>query len=86
MAVTYIIGALLIIFLNADRIPWAASAIVTQAFDPSAISGGMLGVMIIGFQRAAFSNEAGIGSAAIAHSAVRTGDGAGRPSSSASAT
>ncbi len=74
MAVTYIIGALLIIFLNADRIPWAASAIVTQAFDPSAISGGMLGVMIIGFQRAAFSNEAGIGSAAIAHSAVRTGE------------
>jgi len=74
MAITYIIGALLVIFLNAERIPWAVTAIVTQAFNPSAIGGGMLGVMILGFQRAAFSNEAGIGSAAIAHSAVRTSE------------
>lgn len=72
MAVTYIFGALLVIFFNAEKIPWALNAIVTEAFNPSAMSGGMLGVMILGFQRAAFSNEAGIGSAAIAHSAVRT--------------
>jgi alanine or glycine:cation symporter, AGCS family len=72
MAATYIIGSLTVIFLNADRIPWAVTAIVTEAFNPTAIGGGMLGIMIMGFQRAVFSNEAGIGSAAIAHSAVKT--------------
>lgn len=74
MAIAYIIGALMVILLNADRIPWALTAIVTEAFNPSAITGGMLGVMIMGFQRAAFSNEAGLGSAAIVHSAVRTSE------------
>lgn len=72
MALTYIIGALTVIFLNADKLPWAINAIITEAFNPNAIAGGVLGVMILGFQRAVFSNEAGIGSAAIAHSAVRT--------------
>jgi len=72
MALTYVLGSLTVIFLNADRIPWAVSAIATEAFSPTAMSGGMLGVMIMGFQRAVFSNEAGIGSAAIAHSAVKT--------------
>lgn len=72
MTVTYVIGALLVILINADKVPWALSAIFTEAFNPSAMSGGMLGVMILGFQRAAFSNEAGIGSAAIAHSTVKT--------------
>jgi AGCS family alanine or glycine:cation symporter len=72
MAVTYIIGSLLVIFLNAERVPWAVSAIFIEAFNPAAIGGGMLGVMIMGFQRAVFSNEAGIGSAAIAHSTVKT--------------
>ncbi|PCI07064.1 alanine glycine permease [bacterium] len=74
MALAYIVGALLVIALNADKVPWAISAIFTEAFSPQAMSGGMLGVMILGFQRAAFSNEAGIGSAAIAHSAVRTNE------------
>lgn len=72
MTVTYVIGALLVILINAEKVPWALSAIFTEAFNPSAMSGGMLGVMILGFQRAAFSNEAGIGSAAIAHSTVKT--------------
>ena len=72
MAVTYILGSLTVILLNADRIPWAISAIATEAFNPAAMTGGMLGVMIMGFQRAVFSNEAGLGSAAIAHSAVKT--------------
>ena len=72
MAAAYVLGSLTVIFLNADRIPWAVSAIATEAFSPTAMSGGMLGVMIMGFQRAVFSNEAGIGSAAIAHSAVKT--------------
>ena len=72
MTLTYVVGALIVIFINADRVPWALSAIFHEAFDPSAMSGGMLGIMILGFQRAAFSNEAGIGSAAIAHSTVQT--------------
>jgi AGCS family alanine or glycine:cation symporter len=72
MALTYVLGSLTVIFLNADRIPWAVSAIASEAFNPTAMSGGFLGVMIMGFQRAVFSNEAGIGSAAIAHSAVKT--------------
>ena len=50
----------------------ALGSIFTEAFNPTAMSGGMLGVMILGFQRAAFSNEAGIGSAAIAHATVKT--------------
>jgi AGCS family alanine or glycine:cation symporter len=72
MAVGYVISAVIIIALNADRLPWAVTAIFTEAFSPQGVSGGLVGVMILGFQRAVFSNEAGIGSAAIAHSAVRT--------------
>ena len=72
MTVTYVIGALLVVIINVDKVPWAISAILTEAFNPSAMSGGMLGIMILGFQRAAFSNEAGIGSAAIAHATVKT--------------
>lgn len=72
MALTYLIAAVVIIALNADRLPWAISAIFTEAFNPQATVGGVLGVMILGIQRAVFSNEAGIGSAPIAHAAVRT--------------
>ena len=72
MTLTYVVGALLVIALNAEKIPWALGSIFTEAFNPTAMSGGMLGVMILGFQRAAFSNEAGIGSAAIAHATVKT--------------
>jgi AGCS family alanine or glycine:cation symporter len=72
MALAYILFAVTIIALNAERLPWAIGAIFSEAFNPQAMSGGFVGVMILGFQRAVFSNEAGIGSAAIAHSAVRT--------------
>ncbi len=74
MAVGYVIFALLVIALNSSRLPWAIQAIFSEAFSPQGIAGGMFGVMILGFQRAVFSNEAGIGSAAIAHSAVRTNE------------
>jgi AGCS family alanine or glycine:cation symporter len=74
MALAYLFLSLLTIGLNAERLPWAIAAIFTEAFDPRALSGGFIGVMILGFQRAVFSNEAGIGSAAIAHSAVRTNE------------
>ena len=72
MTLTYVIGAVIVIMMNTDKIFWALSSIVTEAFNPNSISGGIIGVMILGFQRAAFSNEAGIGSAAIAHSTVKT--------------
>ncbi|MBT8139922.1 MAG: alanine:cation symporter family protein [Gammaproteobacteria bacterium] len=74
MALAYVIGAVTVITMNADRLPGALQAIFSEAFNPQAIGGGMLGVMILGFQRAVFSNEAGIGSAAVAHSAVRTSE------------
>jgi AGCS family alanine or glycine:cation symporter len=72
MAVTYIIASLVIIGFHYDFIDDAFGMIFTQAFTPQAGMGGMIGVLIVGFQRAAFSNEAGAGSAAIAHSAVKT--------------
>ena len=74
MALAYITLGLLVIAMNAERLPWAINAIFTEAFAPQAMTGGFIGVMILGFQRAVFSNEAGIGSAAIAHSAVRTNE------------
>jgi AGCS family alanine or glycine:cation symporter len=74
MAVLYCGSALVIIGMNYEAIPFAIEAIVSGAFSPEGISGGAIGVMIIGFQRAVFSNEAGIGSAPIAHSAVQTSE------------
>jgi AGCS family alanine or glycine:cation symporter len=72
MAGLYILASLIIILMNFGLIDYAFSAIVTQAFSPAAGLGGVAGVLIQGFRRAVFSNEAGAGSAAIAHSAVRT--------------
>ena len=72
MAAVYIIGALVVIGVNIENIGPAFSAIWDGAFSPSALKGGVIGVLIVGFQRAAFSNEAGVGSAAIAHSAAKT--------------
>lgn len=72
MASIYIVAALAVIIMNIQNIGPAFSAIVDGAFSPSALKGGILGVLVIGFQRAAFSNEAGVGSAAIAHSTAKT--------------
>ena len=72
MAIIYIIASLVIIFSNIEFVGEAFSLIISGAFSPQAGLGGILGVLIVGFQRAAFSNEAGAGSAAIAHSAVKT--------------
>ena len=72
MASIYVIAALAVIIMNIQNIGGAFSAIVDGAFSPAALKGGIIGVLIVGFQRAAFSNEAGVGSAAIAHSAVKT--------------
>lgn len=72
MAAVYVIGALIVIGVNIENIGPAFNAIIDGAFSPSALKGGILGVLVVGFQRAAFSNEAGVGSAAIAHSAAKT--------------
>jgi AGCS family alanine or glycine:cation symporter len=72
MAVIYVLASLVIIFANIRYVGDAFSMIFSGAFSPEAGLGGVLGVLIVGFQRAAFSNEAGAGSAAIAHSAVKT--------------
>ncbi len=72
MALLYVSTAFVVIGANAAAIPSAVVAIVTGAFSPEGVTGGMVAVLILGFRRAAFSNEAGIGSAAIAHSAVQT--------------
>ncbi|MEP2937032.1 MAG: alanine/glycine:cation symporter family protein [Gilvibacter sp.] len=72
MAGIYVLAALIIIFANFSSIDDAFGLIFRGAFSPMAAIGGFVGVLIVGFQRAAFSNEAGAGSAAIAHSAVKT--------------
>ena len=72
MAVVYVLAGLAIILINFTLVPSAIGAIIDGAFTAEGISGGVIGVLFQGFKRAAFSNEAGVGSAAIAHSAVQT--------------
>ena len=72
MALVYCTAAVIIILANITEVPAAFGAIVTGAFSPEGVAGGAIGALIQGFKRAAFSNEAGVGSASIAHSAVRT--------------
>jgi alanine or glycine:cation symporter, AGCS family len=72
MAVLYVISAVIIIAMSYEQIPGAIALIIGSAFSMESATGGMVGAIIVGFQRALFSNEAGIGSASIAHSAVQT--------------
>ncbi len=72
MVAIYLAAALFIILMNFSEIPNALGSIISGAFSPKGMAGGFVGVLIVGFQRAAFSNEAGVGSASIAHSAART--------------
>jgi len=72
MGVLYLVAACAVIAHNAEALPWALRQMWEGAFSAAGVGGGALGAMIIGFQRAVFSNEAGIGSATIAHSAVKT--------------
>ena len=72
MAIIYVLACLFIILSNFSYIDDAFGLIFSNAFSMQAGFGGLIGVMIVGFQRAAFSNEAGAGSASIAHSAVKT--------------
>lgn len=72
MVAIYVIASLFVIFSNFGMIGAAFGQIFEGAFSPEGIAGGAIGVLVQGFRRAAFSNEAGIGSASIAHSAVKT--------------
>ncbi|MFD2740529.1 alanine/glycine:cation symporter family protein [Sulfitobacter aestuarii] len=72
MGILYVGAALVILVMNAGQIGWAFGQIFAGAFTGLGVAGGFVGALIQGFKRAAFSNEAGVGSAAIAHSAVRT--------------
>ena len=72
MVVIYVAASLFVIFSNYDMIGDAFMQIYNGAFSPQGVAGGVIGVLVQGFRRAAFSNEAGIGSASIAHSAVKT--------------
>lgn len=72
MSATYIIGCIVVILTNFSEIGNAIAIIVGGAFNPEGVAGGALGALIVGFQRAAFSNAAGVGDAPVAHSAVKT--------------
>jgi AGCS family alanine or glycine:cation symporter len=72
MCILYVAASLLIIFSHIAEVPALLARIVSEAFTGPAIYGGFLGVLIMGVRRAAFSNEAGLGSAAFAHAAAKT--------------
>lgn len=72
MATLYVIACLVVIISNITEVPSAIGTIVSEAFVPKAVGGGFIGVLVQGVRRSSFSNEAGVGSAAIAHSAART--------------
>lgn len=68
MVIIYLLACLWIILSNISGVPEALSKIVTEAFSPVAVAGGIVGAIVQGFKRAVFSSEAGLGSAAIVHS------------------
>lgn len=68
----YVLACLVVILANVGEVPAAFGEIISGAFTAEGVTGGVVGVIIVGMQRAAFSNEAGLGSAPIAHSAVKT--------------
>ena len=72
MCIIYIAGAITVLVTHMDKIPQTIGLILSKAFKPEAYVGGAIGVLLVGIQRGTFSNEAGIGSAPIAHSAVKT--------------
>ena len=70
MVMLYLLACIWIIFSNISQVPQAIHTIIHEAFNPTAVAGGIIGAIVQGFKRAVFSSEAGIGSAAIAHSAA----------------
>lgn len=74
MAIIYLTACIVVLYVNFDKIPHAISLILGQAFSMDAAYGGMIGAIIMGFRRATFSNEAGVGSAPIAHAPAKTSE------------
>jgi AGCS family alanine or glycine:cation symporter len=72
MALLYIVSALIVLVVHYEYVPQAFKWILVDAFNSKSVEGGIIGCILIGFQRALFSNEAGLGSASIAHAAVKT--------------
>lgn len=72
MCAVYLVACLTILFIRADQLPAVVETILSEAFNTQSVYGGVIGVIVQGFRRAAFSNEAGCGSAAIAHAAAKT--------------
>jgi len=72
MVVLYVGASLFIILTNIDKLPGVISSMISQAFNPDAAYGGFIGALVTGIKRAVFSNEGGVGSASIAHSAAKT--------------
>lgn len=74
MCLLYVVACLVVLGVNFANLPGALATIVREAFAPHAVAGGMIGALIQGFRRAAFANEAGVGSAPMAHATVRTNE------------
>jgi AGCS family alanine or glycine:cation symporter len=74
MTAFYVLAAIVVIVTNIGQVPEAFATIVSGAISGEALGGGLIGTLITGMRRATFSNEAGVGSAAIAHSAVKTSE------------
>ena len=74
MVVVYLLMTLWVLFRHAPDVPAVLASIVTDAFNPGAVGGGFLGVMLVGISRGAFSNEAGVGTEVMAHGAARTNE------------
>jgi AGCS family alanine or glycine:cation symporter len=74
MCLLYILACAVVLGDNYANVPGAFVTIVTEAFAPQAVTGGVIGALIAGFRRAAFANEAGLGSAPMAHATVRTSE------------
>lgn len=72
MCIIYITGALFVLFVHFEKIPETVALIFNKAFEPDAYVGGIIGAILVGIRRGTFSNEAGIGSAPIAHAAAKT--------------
>ena len=74
MIITYLGMTLYLLLLHSDRLPGLLASIVTDAFNPQAVGGGLVGVILIGVSRGVFSNEAGVGTEVMAHGAARTNE------------
>ena len=72
MVVLYVGASLFVILTNLDKLGGVLTSIMSEAFSPNAVYGGLIGVLVTGIKRAVFSNEGGVGSASIAHSAAKT--------------